>query len=65
MTKHIDGIANKSNNKEWSAVSKSNSFHADKAQARHVLSGEGALRDFKAGDVKDWRQPQKDHEGRG
>ena len=64
MTKQIDGIANKGNNADWSARSKANSYHADKGQLRHDLGGEGALKDFNAGDVKDWRQPQKDHEGR-
>ena len=48
MTKQIDGIANKSNNADWSARSKAHSYHCDKAQSRHDLGGEGAAKDLKA-----------------
>ena len=48
MTKQLDGIANKSNNADWSARSKAHSYHCDKAQSRHDLGGEGAAKDLKA-----------------
>ena len=58
----ISGIANKSNNAEWSAISKKNSYHADKGQLRHDLGGEGAAKDYKSGDQP---TPVRKFEGQG
>ena len=58
----ISGIANKSNNADWSARSKRNSYHADKGQLRRNLGGEGAAKDYKSGDQP---TPVRMTEGRG
>ena len=44
----ISGLANKSNNADWSVRAKARSYHADKAQSRHDLSGDGCAKDLKA-----------------
>lgn len=54
-----DGIGNKSNLKDWADYAKSNSYHADKAQLRHDIGTEGANADYRQGDVKHWKQPQR------
>ena len=63
MTKQPDGIANKSNNSQWSARSKDNSYHADKSQLRHDLGGEGAAKDLKA--TETYPSQVRKFEGRG
>ena len=35
--KQMDGLATKSNNADWSARSKSNSYHCDKARNRAMI----------------------------
>ena len=58
----ISGIANKSNNADWSVRARANSYHADKAALRHDLGGEGAAKDFKSGDEP---TPVRKFEGKG
>ena len=60
-----DGIGNKSNLKDWADYAMGNSYMPDKAQLRHDLGTEGANADYAAHDVEDWKQPQKQEEGRG
>lgn len=54
-----DGQPDGKDLKAWSNYSTSNSYHCDKAQLRHDIGTEGANADYKAGDVKDWKQPQR------
>jgi hypothetical protein len=61
--KQMDGLATKSNNADWSARSKSNSYHCDKAQSRHDLGGEGAAKDLKA--TETYPSQVRKSEGRG
>ncbi len=49
----------------WADYAKGNSYMPDKAQLKHNLGTEGANADYRAHDVKDWKQPQRKSEGRG
>ena len=50
----MSDIEGKGNLKAWA-----------KEATKHSVGTEGAIADFKAGDVKDWKQPQRKSEGRG
>ena len=54
-----DGIGNKSNLKAWSDYAKGNSYMPDRAQLRHDIGTEVANADYRRGDDKDWKQPQR------
>jgi hypothetical protein len=61
----FSGIAKKDNLADWAARARDNSYRPNKAQARHDVGTEGANKDYAAGDVKDWKQPQRMAEGCG
>lgn len=58
------GIGNKDNLAGWADYAKGNSYMPDKAQLKHNLGTEGANADHASQDVKDWKQRQKQAEGR-
>ena len=59
------GTPTKDNLAGWADYAKGNSYTPDKAQLQHNLRTEGANPDYEAHDVKHWKQPQKQEEGRG
>ena len=59
----LAGLATAENHKDWSCRARGNSYHSDKAQLRHDLSGEGAAADQKA--VPEFPVGQRNTEGQG
>ena len=53
------GTTTKDNLAGWADYAKRNSYHCDKAPLKANLGTEGANADYRQGDVKDWKQPQR------